>query len=924
MSEPRRDPSDGCFGAPGRLAASAELPPIEQCPPRIREVARPYVDAVRAELEKQHWSGLPGTDLVARFTEAIDELVRYVFGVAHHRFSQRYAGSTGQRCAVVAQGGYGRAEMNPWSDVDILIVYPGHLNPYVETISERLVRTLFDAGLQAGWAVRTLRDCLDQAERDLTIKTTMLDGRYVAGSRELGSQFTEAVQDVLTRRDVDGFVRAKNAESKERHRRMGDSVFLLEPDVKEGEGGLRDLHSLLWIARVTRGIVRLEDLSEASVASPEEQNELLESREFLLRVRSSLHFFAKAKQDKLSFESQEQIAERYGYRGSDPSRAVELFMRDYYTHAAILARTAGDIAERITAAPEPRSVTERLGARSVREGVRLVGAQLVADEAILRADPVNLLRVFLDAQKAGVQLSSGTREAVRRNCRLLDDDFRSSPEAREVFLSILKGPDGVYRTLGDLNRVGVLGRFIPEFGRLFCMVQHDFYHIYTVDEHSLIGIRELERLREGEFATASPLLSEVMRDCERPEILFLAMMFHDLGKGYGGNHDERGAAMVRIIGKRLGLDWDDRKALEFLVRHHLLMSTLAQSRDIDDPHLVAEFVRRVGTIDNLRSLYLLTFADMRAVGPQIWNSWRDHLLAELYQRALEVFETGAVTERNMDARVRRAHRRILDQARGEAEAAHLEAFLDSMPGGYLLSNTVERVVDHWRLYESLGNGTFRYGVFHDRRRGYSELTVVTLDQPGLFVRLAGVLSAHRLSVGSAKIATSSTGFVIDTFRIDHAGSETDASSPELWAAVRRDVEGVLNGTVDVDALVAESRRSNPPSLAVRKARQRVMTKVEIDNQVSRDYTVIDVYAADRPGLLFTVANCIYHLGLVVHSAKITTRVNQVLDVFYVTDADNCKVTDPQRHEEIRDIIYERVQRSSDAEDGGLGSATDAG
>ncbi len=883
------------------------LPPPERCPRRLRDVAAPYVAEVRARLEEAHWRGASGSALVSAFSDAIDTLVRYIVEVTRMRFEQRYARGAGRWCTIVAQGGYGRQEMNPWSDVDILILYPGRLTPYVETVSERLVQTLFDAKLDAGWAVRTLRDCLDQAGQDITVKTTLLDGRVIAGSAELGAQFTEAVQDVLLRRDSKGFVRMKLAESSERHRRMGDSVFLLEPNVKEGQGGLRDLHTLLWVARALRGLTRIEDLETAGIASPHETRELLEAREFLLRVRNSLHFMARAKQDKLSFESQEAIAERFGYRSEGTQPPSAAFMRDYYTRAAIIARTSADLIERLTAPPEPRSLLGRLGARTLRPGVTIAAGQLVADPALFEADPVELLRVCHDAQRAGVSLSSKTRDAIRRRAASLGEELSTSREACEVFLSILKAPDGVYRTLSELNRLGVLGRLIPEFGRLFCMVQHDFYHIYTVDEHSLIGIRELERLREGEFARESPLLTEVMRDCDRPEILYLAMMFHDLGKGYGGGHDERGAAMVRVIGRRLGLDWDDRRALEFLVRYHLLMSSLAQSRDIDDPHLVAEFVRRVGTVENLRNLYLLTFADMRAVGPKVWNSWRDHLLGELYQRALEVFETGAVTEKNLEARVRRAKRRLLFEVRGERDRERLQAFLDSMPPSYLLSTTRESVLEHWRLVESLGQESFRCGVAHYPRRGFSELTVVAPDQPGLFVRLTGVLCAHGLGVGSAKITTSAAGIAIDTFRIDHATVEGDPQDPERWSRLREDIGAALEGRLDVDALVAEVRRTTPTPLAVRKARQRVVTKVEIDNNVSRQYTVIDVYAADRPGLLFTLASCIYHLGLVVHSAKITTQVNQVLDVFYVTDASGKKVTDPERHQEIVDIMLDRVR-----------------
>jgi len=892
-------------------AFTAQLPAPETYAGSLSDAAKIFVEEVREELERDTWAGEGGIELTLRFSEAVDTLVRFVVDATTIRFSKRYARAH-QRCGVIAQGGYGRREMNPWSDVDLLIVYPGRISPYVETISERLIQTLFDANLQAGWAVRTMRDCLEQAERDLTIKTSMLDGRYVAGSRALGSEFTEVVQDRLIQKDALGFINQKMDEYLTRHAAQGGSVFLLEPNIKEGKGGLRDLHTLVWIARAKCGVLSLTELAENDLASVSEQRELVRAHEFLLRIRNALHFLTRVKQDKLSFEAQEQISSRFGYEKTADHTAVDVFMRDYYSHAAIVARTAADILTRLTAPPEPTGLLQKLGSRKVRPGVTISGGHLVAEESLFVDDPVELLRIFQDAQRNALTLSAATQQIVRKNAKRLTLKVARSAEAVDVFMAVLKSTDGVYRTLAEMHRLGVLGRLIPEFGRLFCMVQHDFYHVYTVDEHSLIGIHELESVRAGDYADASPVLTHVMRACDRPDLLFLAMMFHDLGKGYGGDHDERGALMVRDIGKRLRLHLDDRRSLEFLVRNHLMMSMLAQTRDIEDDELVASFVRDVGTVQNLRNLYLLTFADMKAVGPTIWNGWRDHLLGELYLRAVDVFETGAVSEANRQARVRRVRNRLIAATAGDDERVRLEGFLEQMPESYLLHTTDERIVDHWRLYESLGAGLFRAGVAHYPSRGFSELTVCTYDSEGLFVRLCGVLSARNLGIVSAKIVTlTQERIAIDTFRVDHANEDVNVLDPEVWAELRNDIERVLADELDVAEMVDTSERARPVPASVRRARKRARTNVGIDNVVSRKFTVIEVYAADRRGLLFRVANAIYESGLKIHIAMINTHVNQVLDVFYVTDTDGKKI----RSDADQARVCEAIRRQIVEDDG---------
>jgi len=889
----------GIGGGPPR---SMILPAPGSVAGKLSEVASEYFEAVRDELEAAHWAGASGTDTVARFAACLDNLVRFLFETAIERYGRRYA-RTRQHCAVFALGGYGRREQCPHSDVDLLVMHSGAVTPFVETVTESLLYSLWDAKLQVGHAVRNVAECVALASGDLTIRTALLDGRYLCGSPELAGEYETLVRRKLATTDVDEFVAAKLAEASSRHEKHGGSVFILEPNVKEGQGALRDLNHALWIARVKSDASDLEALREREIVTAREYEEMAAAREFLFRTRAALHFHTRNKTEQLTFDRQDAIGARFGYQAEGNNSVGSMFMRDYYHHAAVMSRTTDDIVDRLLAPPERTGLLKRLVTqRTVRPGITIVGERLVVDEKAIDSDPVNLIAVFRDSQRLDLKLSTRARELVRQKVELLTPEVAATRAAVDVFFEILRARDGVYETLAQMNRLGVLGRLIPEFGRLFCMVQHDYYHVYTVDEHSLIGIRELEALRQGEEQQKSPFLTQTMRDCDRPELLFLAMMFHDLGKGYGGDHDERGAIMVKDIADRLYMHEDDRAALEFLVRNHLLMSMLAQTRDIDDANLVMDFVKEVGTAENLTLLYLLTFADMRAVGPQIWTGWKDHLLAELYRRAVEVFETGLVSEADMESRAERTRRRLLGRAAGEAERTRLAAFLGALPTSYFLGNPDEKIVDHWRLFESVGSAIFRHGVEHFPERGFSEFTICARDRLGLFRDMVGALSSHGLNILSVRLVTSSTGWALDVFRIEHREGDVDAGSVDVWSGVGATLEDVFAGKVDASKLVRDVLLGRTRRIGERAAPRRGTTRVEIDNRQSREFTVVDVYAGDRPGLLFLVADAMFGLGLDIHMAKISTHLTSVLDVFYVTDAGRSKIDDPARLDEIRRTI----------------------
>jgi [protein-PII] uridylyltransferase len=896
------------------VAIALSLLKETQAQPDLKLLARDYVDQGRRILFERHRAGAGGLEVAVAWATVMDHLIRHLYAASSAEQSSRFPGSV-SRLALIAQGGYGRGELNPRSDIDLLFLHSWRVSPLAAAVAESLLHTLWDAGLQVGHATRSSSECLRLAESDMKVRTSLLDARFLCGDFDLYGEFDKTVESRLLKKSLNRFIREKLAESRLRHEEYGGSVYLLEPDVKNGQGGLRDIQTVRWIARAKLKSKDLDALALNGILSGADAGSLKASQDFLLRVRNELHFSTGKHQDQLTFEHQERVSAALGFVEGDGSlRAVEVFMRTYYLHAAQVSRLHSLIVHRLTDNDKALFGTPYSFGRTLREGIRLSRGDLTLTKPqVLENRPEILLKIFEDAQRHSCRLSYETREELRRRAHLIDDEFRRSPAANEIFFNILRWKDAVYETLLEMHRAGVLGGFIPEFGRLTCMVLHDAYHIYTVDEHSLRLIKEIERLKAGEYLDSLPLLTQLAREADKIELLFLGLMFHDIGKGFGGGHSEVGARMVRAIAHRMRLNADDGALVEFLVRHHLLMTHTAFRRDLEDPKTIFDFAKVMGSVNNLKMLYLLTFADVKAVGPEVWNPWKGSLLGELYIKSLnllEEVEKGEFQRQDVRAVLRRIQTRARRQLGKDYPEEKVEQFLENMPERYFLSTPEKDIPSHFELMERFRGKKPEIALEHFPERDCTSVAICSQDRPGLFASITGVFTALNLDILNARIFTARDGRILDVFRISHRGRSEIVMAERRWAKFRAALEGVLDGKIEVARLVEGAKSPLLP----RKRAPKVSTAINIDNQVSDDFTVIEVFTEDRIGVLFTIAYNLHRLGLSIHVAKISTNVDQVADVFYVTDGAGGKLDDPQQVETVRQFMYQNLAPQNEASD----------
>ena len=841
----------------------------------------------RAAVIRRLEAGGQGDDAVRRLSGAIDRVIRSLYAFATSRALPLANATSGERLAVVATGGYGRRELAPHSDIDVLFLLPYKATPWVEQAAEFMLYALWDLGLKVGHATRSVDECLRRAVGDHTIATTLLEARLVTGDRTLGRELRARFRRQVVQGHEAVLVRAKLDERDARHRRMGDTRFVLEPNVKDGIGGLRDLHLLGW----------LEGFHGSPGFDRTEAARLARARTFLLTVRCHLHLVAGRADDRLTLAAMPELARRLGFPGRTANRLAERFMRRYFR----ATKDVGDIVRLAAAAADAGSVQSPIALGDGADSLALAGRSLViADPRRLDRTPLDLIRLFRVAQARGLDVHPLAERWVSRHLAAIDG-LRDDAEANRLFVEILTSTQRPEVALRRMSETGVLGRFVPDFGRVVGQMQYDMVHVYTVDEHSIRAVGMLAAIERGDFAAELPLAAEIFPKIRSRRALYLAMFAHDIAKGRGGDHSAIGAAVARGLARRFGFAPEEAETAAWLVQNHLLFSRTAFKRDVDDPRTAVDFVAVVQSVEWLRLLLLLTVADIRATSPALWNGWKGQLLRDLYWRAEEAMTGGHVAERKAE-RVTAA-KIALTAALPKWRRAEIEGYIARHFPPYWLSFDAETHARHARLVRSLDGSGLAIDARVDRFRDVTELTVATPDQPGLFYRVAGAIAVAGAGIVDAKIYTLADGVALDTFWIQDHARRAFADETRL-ARLRGLVAKALAGTLDLEAELAKRRR---PSFGPAYPFP-VEPRVLIDNDASTKHTVIEVNGRDRPGLLYDVTRALSELRLSIVTARISTHGHRAVDTFYVRDRFGFKIERGGTLRHVRERLMAALDR----------------
>ena len=864
----------------------------------VLELLKGALSDGRAEVRRRFEAGASGTATVRAESYLVDQLVRVVYDHVGERLYPLANPSTGERLSLVAVGGFGRGELAPQSDIDLLFLLPYKLTPRSEQVVEEMLYFLWDLGFKVGHATRSVTECIRLAKSDITICTALLEARWLWGDQPLFGELRKRFVREVEAGGKAKFIEAKLAERSERHKRFGGSRYTLEPNIKEGKGGLRDLHTLFWIAKYLYDVDDIAKLVQRKVFTAAEVRRFEKAQNFLWTLRCHMHYRAGRADERLTFDMQKELAPLMGFTAHAGLMDVERFMKRYF----LVAKEVGDLTRIFCAAIEAehdrrsRFRLPTLRRRRRIDGFGLEGDRLtVSSGEVFAEKPLEMLRIFRVAQKHELDIHPQALRWMTRHLKRIDKTLRAEPRANELFMEMMTSKNDPETTLRRLNEAGVFGRFLPDFGRVVAQMQYNMYHHYTVDEHTIFAIGILHAIEQGELATEAPIASDVVHKVLSRRVLYMAVLLHDIAKGRQGDHSELGAEVAEKVCPRFGFTEAETETVAWLVLYHLSMSDTAFKRDIDDPKTIQDFADLVQSPERLRLLLVLTVADIRAVGPGVWSAWKAALLRDLYWRTEAVLSGGLAVE-GRDTRVKAAKEALKTKLQEAGwTAREITAHLRRGYPSYWTGLDGEAHLRHASLVREAEQNAAPLTIDTrvDRYREATEVTVYAADHPGLFSRIAGAMAVAGASITAARIFTLRNGMALDSFYVEDA-SGGPFDQPGKLARLSAAIEQCLAGRMRPLQALEDQKSPIPSRLRVFKVSPRVL----IDNKASRNHTVVEVNGRDRPGLLYQVTLALTRLNLIIKSARIATFGERAVDVFYVQDALGGKIEDRTRLRQI--------------------------
>ncbi|WP_204113564.1 [protein-PII] uridylyltransferase [Shimia biformata] len=870
---------------------------------RILLAARKAGNAVIAEgfIEKP----LAAREMTRSYTWLTDCLVlsaHYIATQAVHKLANP---TDSEKLALFGVGGYGRGEMAPFSDVDLLFLTPYKITAWAESVIETMLYILWDLRLKVGHSSRTVKDCIRLGAEDFTIRTALLENRFLGGYAPLAKDLNTRLEKDLFKGTEKEFVEAKLEERDARHIKQGQR-YMVEPNVKEGKGGLRDMQSLYWIAKYVYHVGRARDLVQKGVFHEDEYDRFTRAENFLWAVRGHMHLIAGRPVEQLTFDLQVEVAERMGYEDREGRRGVEHFMQEYFLHATAtgdMTRILLTKLEADHAKSEP--LLERIfkRRRKIKDEYEVINNRLaIQDDAAFLSDKLNLLRIFEEALRTGMLIHPDAMRLITANLDMIDDDMRNTREAQRIFLDLLLKHGNPERALRRMNELGVLSAFIPEFEPIVAMMQFNMYHSYTVDEHTIQVIANLDQIEHGELEDELPISSEIIRSGINRKALMVALLLHDIGKGRDIDHSILGAQIARKVAPRLGLSKPECKTVEWLVRYHLLMSDTAQKRDIADPRTVRDFAKAVGNIDRLNLLTVLTVCDIRGVGPDVWNNWKAVLIRALYRQTKVVLEDGmeALSREHRGTEAKKLLRKQLkDWSKPELKAETSRHYPPYWQGLHVTAHVVFA-----RLLKDIGDDEIRIDLHPDTDRDATRVCFAMADHPGIFSRMCGALALVGANIVDARTFTSKDGYATAAFWIQ------DSDGKPYEASRLKRLEQMIHKTLKGEVIAAEAMKSRDV-IKKRERAFRVPTTITFDNEGSEIYTIIEVDTRDRPGLLFDLTRTLANNNVYIASAVIATYGEQVVDTFYVKDMFGLKFYSASKQNALEKKLREAIEKGAE-------------